>query len=84
MNWIHFMAGGFWIYCVLFAGAFFITSNTHARQRTRRVKKRGNEHPNTSRKPEVLYVDSLASNYFSPRLLRSRSDREDDRNDSER
>jgi hypothetical protein len=36
MNWIHVIAGA---YCVLFAGAFFITSNTLARQRTRRVKK---------------------------------------------
>jgi hypothetical protein len=39
MNWILVIAGGIWIYCVLFAGAFFITSNTLARQRTRRVKK---------------------------------------------
>jgi hypothetical protein len=39
MNWIHVIAGGIWIYCVLFAGAFFIAANAHARQRTRRVKK---------------------------------------------
>jgi hypothetical protein len=39
MNWIRVIAGAIWIYCVLFAGAFFITSNTLARQRTRRVKK---------------------------------------------
>ncbi|HEY4813147.1 MAG TPA: hypothetical protein VIH58_00645 [Chthoniobacterales bacterium] len=44
MNWIHVIAGGIWIYCVLFAGAFFIASNTHGRRRTRRVKKCGNQH----------------------------------------